>query len=732
MSSWGNNDNAANAPYWAVSTVINHNATSASAPTAANVALLYGNTQFQAYTQDTTVGLFMVDSAEMNAGGDKVTDVSLVNYGSGGGGGYSGGGAGTNNTDGGGGGGSYNGGINQTAISGTNTGAGLVKITRLCNISLSASTVNSLVPYICVGQTMTLTTNAASGYSWSTGNTTNSTIVVSPTVTTTYSVTGTSTQNCVTSAVITVTVNGGAPVLTLSASSNTVCLGQSATLTANGALSYTWTGGVSNGVGFTPSVTQVYTVTGQNGCGNTTSTINLGVGPIPVSIGVTPTISCSNQPVTLSATAAAVAYTWMPGNLTASNAIVSPSATTVYTITVSNGTCNGTGTVNLSVNPVPTIGIVPSATNGICAGTSATLTASGGISYTWTPVNSNNTSIIVTPTTTSGYSVAGSNSFGCVSGAYQVIQTVAAPNIQVSATSNYVCAGTQVSLTATGANTYTWANPVSNNNVVTITPSVGATYTVSGSNASGCTSFQTVFVDVFIPTVTVAGTTVVCSGKAANITGNGADTYQWNGASFSNGNSATFNPTATTIYTVSTTTFSNGVTCPNTVTFQITVNPKPNIQPSATRSVICKGETTTITVTGASTYTWTNVGNNATTFVITGSVVTTTNYSVSGTDANGCVNGAQLIVTINACSGVDKIYSENAISIYPNPSHGEFSVQSSKALEMKIINELGQVIKLISLNGNNNYKMEVNGIPSGIYFITNEKANFNQKMIIEK
>ena len=83
MSSWGNNDNAANAPYWAVSTVINHNAASASAPTAANVALLYGNTQFQAYTQDTTVGLFMVDATETTAGGDNVTDVSLSNYGSG-------------------------------------------------------------------------------------------------------------------------------------------------------------------------------------------------------------------------------------------------------------------------------------------------------------------------------------------------------------------------------------------------------------------------------------------------------------------------------------------------------------------------------------------------------------------------------------------------------------------------------------------------------------------------
>lgn len=83
MSSWGNNDNSANAPYWAVSSVINHNAVVAAAPTAANVALLYGNTQFQAYTQDTTVGVFMVDATETTAGGDNVTDVSLVNYGSG-------------------------------------------------------------------------------------------------------------------------------------------------------------------------------------------------------------------------------------------------------------------------------------------------------------------------------------------------------------------------------------------------------------------------------------------------------------------------------------------------------------------------------------------------------------------------------------------------------------------------------------------------------------------------
>jgi hypothetical protein len=83
MSSWGNNDNAANAPYWAVETVPTTNAPVASAPTAANVALLYGNTQFQAYTQGMTVGLFMVDATETTAGGDNVVDISLSNQGSG-------------------------------------------------------------------------------------------------------------------------------------------------------------------------------------------------------------------------------------------------------------------------------------------------------------------------------------------------------------------------------------------------------------------------------------------------------------------------------------------------------------------------------------------------------------------------------------------------------------------------------------------------------------------------
>ena len=83
MSSWGNNDNAANAPYWAVSTVSTQLNQPTSAPTAANVAVLYGNTTAGVYRTGQTAGLFMIDATETTAGSDNVADISIATTGSG-------------------------------------------------------------------------------------------------------------------------------------------------------------------------------------------------------------------------------------------------------------------------------------------------------------------------------------------------------------------------------------------------------------------------------------------------------------------------------------------------------------------------------------------------------------------------------------------------------------------------------------------------------------------------
>jgi hypothetical protein len=71
MSSWGKNDNAANAPYWAVNSAITKSpaAQIVAMPTAANVAILYGNTTSDAYITRETIGLFNIDSQEIQAQG---------------------------------------------------------------------------------------------------------------------------------------------------------------------------------------------------------------------------------------------------------------------------------------------------------------------------------------------------------------------------------------------------------------------------------------------------------------------------------------------------------------------------------------------------------------------------------------------------------------------------------------------------------------------------------------
>lgn len=87
MSSWGNNDNAANAPYWAVNSTIVNAAdvkAAAAAPTASNVALLYANTQADAYTTGETIGLFAVDANEASTTNRVHTGWVLRTTGSGG------------------------------------------------------------------------------------------------------------------------------------------------------------------------------------------------------------------------------------------------------------------------------------------------------------------------------------------------------------------------------------------------------------------------------------------------------------------------------------------------------------------------------------------------------------------------------------------------------------------------------------------------------------------------
>ncbi|MFN6038497.1 MAG: choice-of-anchor I family protein [Bacteroidota bacterium] len=148
--------------------------------------------------------------------------------------------------------------------------------------SLPLVTVNSAT--LCIGDTAQLTASGANTYLWNTGVNTPSVSIVGSSPFVSFTVTGLDINGCSNSAIASVITNALPSVnATSNAQGDSICSGNSIVLNGSGALNYVWTGGIQNGVAFSPVSTQTYTLTGTdvNGCKNTdliTVTVNACLG----------------------------------------------------------------------------------------------------------------------------------------------------------------------------------------------------------------------------------------------------------------------------------------------------------------------------------------------------------------------------------------------------------------------------------------------------------------------
>ena len=197
-----------------------------------------------------------------------------------------------------------------------------------------------------------------------------------------------------------------------------------------------------------------------------------------------------------------------------------------------------------------------------------------------------------------------------------------------------VCAGQSVTLTATGATTYTWNNWVVNN--VAFTPNITKTYTVNGTDANGCKGTDQVVVTVNQPLINAGADQTICSGQQATLTATGATSYTWtSGIS----NSTPFTPTATQTYTVSGTDV-NGCSGSDAVTVTLVAQPTVNAGQNLT---ICAGDSVQLTATGASTYAWSSGTQNGGYFTPT----STQTLQVIGSAGGACTDSDDLQITVN-------------------------------------------------------------------------------------
>ncbi|MCF8424165.1 MAG: PKD domain-containing protein [Bacteroidia bacterium] len=666
--------------------------------------------------------------------------------------------------------------------------------------------------------TIPLTSNVASAYTWIaadnsnttgestsiqstnsinntiTNNTTSAQIVV-------YTVTPTSTSgSCVGAAqIVSVTVNP-TPVMT-NTDAAVVCSGSSFSiaLTSNVASTYTWIAAnnanttgesittqtattLSNVITNTTTSAQVvtYTVTpttSAGSCAGVSQVINVNVNPKPVMTSTNSAAICSGNSFSIALTSnVASTYTWVAANnanttgestttqssATLSDAItnnVSTSQIVVYTVTPTSsaGSCLGTPqTVNVTVNPAPTVTATPSS-QALCSANTTSIALTGGVAgttYSWTVTQtgisgasaSSGTNIAQTLSTTGTslgtavYTITPSAN-GC-NGTPVVVTVSVSPTPSVTATpgSQSLCSGNASSIALTSnvaGTTFSWT--VTETNVTGASASTGtliaqtlsttttssgtALYTITPSS-NGCGGTTTVVTVAVNPTPIMTSTNagVICSGGTITIplTSNVASAYTWIAADNGNttGESTTtqstnsINNTITNtttsaqivIYTVTpTTTAGSCVGAPQTVS--VTVNPTP-VMTNTSAAVACSASSFSIALTSnvASTYTWIAANNaNTTGESITTQTATTLSNVITNTTTSAQVVTYTVTPTTSAgsCAGVSQTVSVTVNPIPVMTSTNSTSICSGNSFSVALTSNIPATYSWIASDNTN-------------------------------
>lgn len=308
-------------------------------------------------------------------------------------------------------------------------------------------------------------------------------------------------------------------------------------------------------------------------CPNQYDSVYVTVLPIPnVSISG-PNVVCSGNPILLTASGA-TSYIWSPpsqitGSFTSPSITASPSATTTYTVTGSNGVCSDTAMKTITVG-ANSMNISISGKTDICVNTVTTFTVSGATNYSWSPANvvndfkASTVSVFVTDSMT--LRVTGEEN-GCTDTDSIKIKLLPSPNLGLSLSPQAaVCAGEKVSLRANGASSYsvfpnfgTKKIDVSN---FELKPMITTEYKVLGVNNFGCQAEEKITVNVNpLPVLSLnSQITTLNKGDSTTILADGADNYLWTPSTYVKGDTSLrfilVKPTDDIVYTVTGTTSS--------------------------------------------------------------------------------------------------------------------------------------------------------------------------------
>jgi len=367
--------------------------------------------------------------------------------------------------------------------------------------------------------------------------------------------------------------------------------------------------------------------------------------------------------------------------------------------------------------------------NSIPSG-SATINAYGGSNLTYSWIPSNITSSVATGLAAGIHTCIISN--GCSNTITKTITITQPPAITLTASSNtnIVCPNYQVNLmsSASGGNgllTYSWSTGQNFANT-TATPVINTIYNITVTDLNNCTKTETVFVQTHSSQNLSLNSGTICQGDSfvLNASGNAITyTYCCGGP--------TVYPSTVMVYSVQGTDI-NG--CIAQATNSISILPLPNINIFSNKSIVCLGQSVTLTATGAQTYTWSNsfIGNPVVIFPTLG----TTTYSAWGTGSNSCVGVNYIFVTTTNCTNLNELHVNDNLVIYPSPTQGSFHIKLSSIVTfptiLKIYDINGKVLFTQHLNQEDSI-IDLSDASNGLYYIVlTDAENVNYRKVVIK
>lgn len=509
---------------------------------------------------------------------------------------------------------------------------------------------------------------------------------------------------------------------------------------ASGATVNFTVGTANMSIGGVYTFTAYTTLAGDLNTFNDVAVANRTVNPIINILGNT--VLCIGDTTTVTAGGTGTTYTWSTGANT-SSIVISPSVSTVYTLTASDGVCTSSKIATVTVNN-PTI----TANNvAACAGTTASLTATAFAPISWyssptatTSIATGNTYTTIAVSNTTVYAEAQSSATGTINATMAAGNGSSGNMFDVVAVGNIEVNGVDVHISSTAVTTVeVWYRPGS---FVGFESSNAGWTNVLTTTVTGMGTGNLTYIPINFAVPIPAGQTY-----GFYVTANGGGSFAYtNGTAVGNihvqnsdlqilegkGGSYFGVTISTRIWNGQMRYTKVGCTSPR-IPVTMSVSPSPTVTVVSSNTNICAGQSATLIANGGTTYNW-NTGATTQGIIVTPSVTTT--YTVTG--SNGvCSSSAIITQSVSTCTAIDfAVAANNGVIVYPNPSGGNVSVivvDVNNSEKIEVLDALGKLIlskKLV----NTESSLDLSNLANGVYMyrIVNSNGIVKQGKLVKE